>query len=63
MSECVICRAEDVVPTTILEPCGHKAVCDVCLKTLLELVDFIVKTGHRDYYIIITLIRLLQKGQ
>lgn len=36
VSECVICRAEDVAPTTILKPCGHKAVCDACLETLLE---------------------------
>lgn len=36
VSECVICRAEDVAPTTILKPCGHRAVCDACIKILLE---------------------------
>ena len=31
VSECVICWGDGVVPTTILKPCGHRCVCDVCL--------------------------------
>lgn len=36
VSECVICREDGVVPTRVLEPCGHRCVCDTCLPTLAE---------------------------
>jgi hypothetical protein len=39
VSECVVCREDGVVPTTVLEPCGHKAVCDACLERLFEESD------------------------
>lgn len=36
VSECVICREDGAVPKRVLEPCGHKCVCDTCLPTLAE---------------------------
>jgi hypothetical protein len=39
LTECVICREDGAVPSRVLEPCGHRCVCDTCLQTLGETTD------------------------
>jgi hypothetical protein len=36
VSECAICREDGAIPSRVLEPCGHKAICDTCINTLSE---------------------------
>lgn len=36
LSECAICRGDDATPTRILQPCGHKCICDGCIDVLAE---------------------------